>query len=119
VAAEVTVFGGSISAPIRVVPSRPVDLTVRVDPGGYVSIQVGSRHILSSFAAATDATPQLGNAGRPDLPALAGTASFLPVPTPVCDRLVRIEHQSASRGQVLDPSAAAPVTGPRATGSEP
>jgi hypothetical protein len=118
-AAEVAVFGASVSAPIRVVPSEPVDLTVRLDPGGYVSIQAGSRYILSSYAAAAVAAPRLGNAGRPDLPALTGTARFLPVPTPVCHRLIRIEHQGASRGQVLDPSAAAPVTGPRATGSGP
>jgi hypothetical protein len=92
VAAEVAVFGPSVSAPIRVVPSQPVDLTVRLDPGGYVSIQAGSRHILSTYATAVAAAPRLGNAGRPDLPPLTGTARFLPVPTPVCHRLVRIEH---------------------------
>jgi hypothetical protein len=103
VAAEIAVFGASVSAPIRVVPSQPVNLTLRLDPGGYVSIRAGSRYILSSYAAVADAAPRLGNAGRPELPALTGTARFVPVPTPVCDRLVRIEHEGASRGQVPDP----------------
>jgi hypothetical protein len=97
VAAEVAIFGSSTSAPIRVNPGKSVDLEIRLDPGEYVSVRADTRYVMSAFLPVADAPARLGNGQRADLPAFAGTAQFLPVVTPVCDRLVRLAHRTPTR----------------------
>jgi hypothetical protein len=90
----------ALGFPVSLPVSKPADLTleitVRMDPIGYVSVFVGDRLVLAVDESVARGPITLG--GIPDRPSVrfAGDVRRLPTATPLCDQLRRLEHETTA-----------------------
>lgn len=86
-----------VSLPVHLPRNRVLDLTVRFDRLGYVSVFNGNRAVLAVNDPVAAGPLVAGRApNRPSL-RFTGTVRARPTPTPLCDRLLRLERESAAR----------------------
>jgi len=80
---------------IRVSPDKPVEIGIRLDPStGYFEARHDSRSLGLDFTPVADAPATVGSQDLSDTgtQTFAGTIASLPIATPVCDRLARLER---------------------------
>jgi hypothetical protein len=88
-------LGQRISAPVRVKPGTALTAIIRLDPAGYVGIQIGDHQFMSTFAPVADARAAIGTQAVSErgTAGLAGTIRSLATPTPLCHRLLDLERR--------------------------
>ena len=90
------------TAPIPVTPGAPFDLRIRLDPAvGFFSIHHAGDELGIPYGFYGPVAEAAGVVGRQDAfpneaPRFTGTIKVLPTPTPLCDRLARLEREDAA-----------------------
>ena len=82
-------LGRSASAPFALDPGKDVNLTLRFDRAGYVSVRADGEIVLSTFAPVARARAVLGQQATSDHgdASFSGTIRDRPTHTPLCDQL--------------------------------